>query len=105
VQRKSFLLNKHDRFSFLHKSSSSEHNSALHFAHATGFNASTYSSLLLQLSQYSDVYAMDLRGHGDTEASAVPGEYSGWQVYADDIAFFADEINNPLVLIGHSYRK
>jgi len=102
VQRKSFLLNKHDRFSFLHKSSSGEHNSALHFAHATGFNASTYSSLLLQLSQYSDVYAMDLRGHGDTEASAVPGEYSGWQVYADDIASFANKINKPLVLIGHS---
>ena len=102
MQRKNFLSNKQDHFSYLLKTSSIQHNSALHFAHATGFNASTYTSLLLRLSEYSDVYAMDLRGHGDTEASAVPSVLSSWQVYADDIASFTDEINKPLVLIGHS---
>lgn len=103
MQRKSFTSSKKDHFSFLYKTSIfSEHKCAIHFAHATGFNASTYTSLLLRLSDYSDVYAMDLRGHGNTEASAVPGMGSSWQVYADDITSFTQGINKPLVLIGHS---
>jgi pimeloyl-ACP methyl ester carboxylesterase len=102
MQRKSYLSNKQECFSFLHSKSSKENKFAVHFAHATGFNASTYSSLLLKLSEHSDVYAMDLRGHGSTEASAVPGTYLSWDVYGDDITSFIQKIDKPLVLIGHS---
>jgi pimeloyl-ACP methyl ester carboxylesterase len=102
MERQLFRKNKQECFSILYKKSSNEPNCAIHFAHATGFNASTYSSLLLKLSEYSDVYAMDLRGHGETQAIAVPSAHTSWQIYADDITSLTHNIDKPLVLMGHS---
>jgi pimeloyl-ACP methyl ester carboxylesterase len=36
----------------------------LHFAHATGFNAETYRSLLQPLAETFHIFAGDARGHG-----------------------------------------
>lgn len=75
----------------------------LHFAHATGFNAETYRTLLQPLAGTFHIIAADFRGHGFTSLRAVPEEFAGWQVYGRDLARFLDRIGKgPAVLAGHS---
>jgi pimeloyl-ACP methyl ester carboxylesterase len=75
----------------------------LHFAHATGFNAQTYQSLLQPLSERFHVHASDARGHGLTVLGTAPGMPRGWTVFRDDLLAFLDDIGGkPLILAGHS---
>ena len=74
----------------------------LHFAHATGFNAATYQTLLAPLAAHFRVMATDLRGHGFTRAEADPAKLKVWTIYADDLAALLDMVNEPVFLSGHS---
>jgi pimeloyl-ACP methyl ester carboxylesterase len=75
----------------------------LHFAHANGFNALTYRTLLEPLAERAHIYAPDLRGHGMTTLPAQPGMAKGWRIYRDDLIRFLEMLpQRPLVLAGHS---
>ncbi len=77
---------------------------ALHFAHATGFNAQTYRALLDPLADRLHLLACDSRGHGFTTLPATDGAtLSGWTLYRDDLARNLDALNlAPAILCGHS---
>ena len=74
------------------------------FAHANGFNARTYSSILAPLAADLRILVVDLRGHGDSSLPADPGRHRGWGVYADDLGVLLAgiEARRPPVLAGHS---
>lgn len=74
----------------------------MHFAHATGFNAETYRELLAALDPSLDVYAMDARGHGLSEATADPKKLRSWAPYRKDLEAFVETLGRPTVLAGHS---
>jgi len=77
------------------------------FFHATGFNAETYIPFFLKLNellenQYS-IYALDQRGHGLSEATAVPSELSSWNTYFEDGKNFLSKFSSSEnILMGHS---
>jgi pimeloyl-ACP methyl ester carboxylesterase len=75
----------------------------LHFAHATGFNAETYRSLLTPLQGRFRVAAADLRGHGFTTLPAAPGPQANWETFGTDLGNILDRLDrNGVVLAGHS---
>ena len=74
----------------------------LHFTHATGFNSLTYRSILGPIAQYYDLYCIDLRGHGFTEADANPDRFRSWQLYENDLSEFIHSMEGSIVLAGHS---
>ena len=77
--------------------------SLLHFAHATGFNAQTYESLLTPLQGRFRVMASDLRGHGFSTLPATPGPQAAWQTFGDDLSNILDALDDRNVLLaGHS---
>jgi pimeloyl-ACP methyl ester carboxylesterase len=79
------------------------HAATLLFAHANGFNAQTYRTLLAPLSDCFRVFACDLRGHGFSSLPAPEGLAKGWDVFAHDLVALAARISNkPPVLAGHS---
>lgn len=73
------------------------------FAHANGFNAATYRSLLAPLSASLRILAPDLRGHGQTRLpTPTKGRWS-WNDHRDDLAALLDTLDGPPVaLAGHS---
>lgn len=76
---------------------------SLHFAHATGFNAETYRSLLAPLAGEFRILASDARGHGFTTLPPTPGPPRGWTVYRDDLLRVLDALDaSPIILCGHS---
>ncbi len=76
---------------------------ALHFAHANGFNALTYRSLLDDLGDEARIFASDLRGHGQTTLAANPKGMRSWLIYRDDILRALQEVDGrPKILAGHS---
>jgi pimeloyl-ACP methyl ester carboxylesterase len=75
---------------------------AVHFAHATGFNANTYALLLESLDSDIDVYAMDARGHGLSRAPANPRTLRTWKPYVRDLESLVRTMPRPTVLVGHS---
>jgi pimeloyl-ACP methyl ester carboxylesterase len=76
---------------------------ALHFAHANGFNALTYRTLLEPLAGVFHLYASDMRGHGMTTLPAQPGMAKGWRIYRDDLIRVLEMLpQRPLILAGHS---
>jgi pimeloyl-ACP methyl ester carboxylesterase len=76
---------------------------SLHFAHANGFNALTYRSLLDGLANDVRLYASDLRGHGQTTLAANPKGMASWRIYRDDILRLLQELDGrPKILAGHS---
>jgi pimeloyl-ACP methyl ester carboxylesterase len=76
---------------------------SLHFAHANGFNALTYRSLLEYLADEMRLYAGDLRGHGQTTLAANPKGMRSWFIYRDDILRLLQEVDGrPKILAGHS---
>jgi pimeloyl-ACP methyl ester carboxylesterase len=89
-------------FSVLHRPAIAGGSVAIHFAHATGFNAETYRELLLSLDPSLDVYAMDARGHGRTRAEADPRKLHSWAPYRRDLEAFVETLSRPTVLAGHS---
>ena len=82
-------------------------NKKIFFFHATGFNAETYIPFFLKLNellenQYS-IYALDQRGHGLSEATAVPSELSSWNTYfMDGKNFLSKFSSSENILMGHS---
>jgi len=76
---------------------------AVHFAHANGFNALTYRTLLEPLERDMRIYASDLRGHGQTTLAANPKGMRSWLIYRDDIVRTLNELDGrPKLLAGHS---
>ena len=76
---------------------------SLHFAHANGFNALTYRTLLEALAAEMRIYATDLRGHGQTSLAANPKGMGTWLIYRDDILRTMHELDGrPKMLVGHS---
>lgn len=75
---------------------------AVHFAHATGFNANTYAPLFETLDPSIDLYAMDARGHGLSRASADPEALRTWNPYVRDLESLVTTLSSPIVLAGHS---
>jgi len=75
----------------------------LHFAHANGFNAETYRTLLSPLTDRLRVFASDARGHGGTTLSTAPGMQQGWTIFRDDLIAVLDRIApDGAFLAGHS---
>jgi pimeloyl-ACP methyl ester carboxylesterase len=73
------------------------------FAHANGFNAQTYCTLLAPLAGALHVWACDLRGHGFSMLPAPPGLAEGWTIFRDDLmALVARLPAAPTILAGHS---
>ncbi len=76
---------------------------SLHFAHANGFNAETYRTLLSPLAGAARLFATDLRGHGATTLPADPGRMNSWTRYRDDLIGVLEALGaGPYVLAGHS---
>ena len=76
------------------------------FFHATGFNAETY-ALFLKLNEILEnqfsIYELDHRGHGLSEATAVPSELSSWNTYFEDGKNFLSKfLSSENILMGHS---
>jgi pimeloyl-ACP methyl ester carboxylesterase len=75
----------------------------LHFAHATGFNAETYRSLLAPLAGKFQIFASDARGHGFSTLPANPQRNANWTNYRNDLVRMLDALGDkPIVLSGHS---
>lgn len=75
----------------------------LHFSHANGFNAETYTALLTPLQGRFRVTAADMRGHGFTTLPAEPGMQTGWRVFGEDLGRVLGGLDDkPFVLAGHS---
>ncbi len=73
------------------------------FAHANGFNASTYIHLLAPLAGEFRVLALDMRGHGETTLPTDSRLAAGWRVFRDDLLRVLDALAiRPDVLAGHS---
>lgn len=72
------------------------------FAHATGFNAGTYRSLLGPLAAQFRILAIDQRGHGLSPAPAEPDELRTWDTFSDDLVALLDLLDEPAFLSGHS---
>jgi pimeloyl-ACP methyl ester carboxylesterase len=88
--------------SYLHRPAEGAPSARVHFAHATGFHAGTYKSLLARLHPSIEVFALDQRGHGRSKAEARPKKLRSWDVYRDDLVAFLDALGGDLVLAGHS---
>jgi pimeloyl-ACP methyl ester carboxylesterase len=89
-------------FSVLRREETGAETVTVHFAHATGFNAETYSSLLADVDPSIGLFLMDARGHGRSEARADPRRLRSWQPYRKDLEAFASTLPQPLILAGHS---
>ena len=73
------------------------------FAHANGFNAATYKSLLAPLSASLRILAPDLRGHGQTRLPTRTQRRRSWHDHRDDLVALLDTLDGPPVaLAGHS---
>jgi pimeloyl-ACP methyl ester carboxylesterase len=73
------------------------------FAHANGFNALTYRTLLAPLATAFHTIACDLRGHGRSGLETRAGLAKGWKIFGDDLLALAEVISNrPVILAGHS---
>ncbi len=78
-----------------------EANPPLLLIHGNRDHARTWDQVAVRLKDRFCVYAVDLRGHGDS-AWAVGGLYS-MPEFVHDIAMLGAELNrNPLTIIGHS---
>ena len=73
------------------------------FAHANGFNAMTYRSILGPLSLSLRIVAVDLRGHGASRLPAEPKGRRSWRDLRDDLTGLLDSLgDHPMVMAGHS---
>lgn len=89
-------------FSVLHRGPVGEAGVTVHFAHATGFNAETYRRFAEMFDPVVDLWMMDARGHGRSEAPAEPAKLRSWRPYRDDLERFVETLDQPVVLAGHS---
>jgi len=73
-----------------------------HIAHATGLCAGLYTPWAERLRSHLRVTGIDLRGHGRTEAQADPTQLKNWNVFYDDLEWFLESLDQPVVAIGHA---
>jgi pimeloyl-ACP methyl ester carboxylesterase len=88
--------------SYLHRPATGSPRARVCFSHANGFHAGTYKSLLVRLDPSIEVFALDQRGHGRSNAEANPKKLRSWDPYRDDLVAFIDAMGGELVLAGHS---
>lgn len=88
--------------SVLHRESTGTPRATIHFLHATGFNAEAYRELYAMLDTALDVYAMDARGHGFSNAPADPKKLRSWAPFRRDLEALVATLHGPTVLAGHS---
>jgi len=70
--------------------------------HATGFLARLWEPIATEMSARFHVFALDARGHGDSDKPAPAGGY-GWEGLATDLRGFLDTLGLAGVpIIGHS---
>jgi len=73
------------------------------FAHANGFNAQTYRTVLAPLGERFRILAIDQRGHGFSNLPADPKGRKSWRDLQADLAAVIDQLPaSPLILSGHS---
>ena len=73
------------------------------FAHANGFNAQTYRTVLAPLAERFRILAVDQRGHGFSTLPADPKGRKSWRDLQADLAALIDQLPaSPLILSGHS---
>ena len=74
------------------------------FAHANGFHALAYRTVLAPLGETLRVWAVDLRGHGRSTLLADPRTHRSWDVYGRDLAVLLQGLEQKRrpVLSGHS---
>src|SRR5690606_26204173 len=65
------------------------------FAHANGFNAYAYRTLLQPLSGALRIWAPDLRGHGRTRLPAQSQGRRSWKDHRDDLIALLDAVDGP----------
>ena len=90
-------------FSVLHREPTGGETVSVHFAHATGFNAETYRVFAEGLDSALELYMMDARGHGMSEATANPSKLRSWRPYRQDLEPFVESLRQPVILSGHSF--
>jgi pimeloyl-ACP methyl ester carboxylesterase len=77
---------------------------ALLICHATGLCGGAYRPLAAALAPHHHVFAIDMRGHGESTPPA--DDDFGWSGMADDVAAaaaaIAEEAPGPLHVVGHS---
>jgi len=74
----------------------------LHISHSIGFCAGVYSPFAERLNAHFHVIGLDTRGHGKTQAPAVPGKLNNWNILYDDLESFFRLLDKPLISVGHS---
>jgi pimeloyl-ACP methyl ester carboxylesterase len=89
-------------FSVLRRESSGTGRATIHFLHATGFNAEAYRVLFTTLDPELDVWAMDARGHGLSNAPADPKKLRSWKPFRQDLEALVETMPAPVILAGHS---
>lgn len=73
------------------------------FAHANGFNAAAYRSLLAPLSASFRIWAPDLRGHGRSTLPVFARPKTSWIDHRDDLLGLLEALDGPpVVMAGHS---
>jgi pimeloyl-ACP methyl ester carboxylesterase len=70
--------------------------------HATGFLGRLWEPVARQLTSDHTVYALDMRGHGDSDRPDGPGAYD-WHNFVQDIAAALDRLGlHGMPIVGHS---
>ena len=105
IKRKEIKISK-EIFSYLHLEGKSKDKN-LFFFHATGFNAETYTPFFSKLNEFLDneysIFALDQRGHGLSEASALSSDLTSWKSYFLDANNFLNNfISSENIVMGHS---
>jgi len=59
--------------------------------HANGFCGGTWSLVAAELTSHYHVFAVDARGHGDSDAGVVPDDYD-WEYFVDDLTAVAGQL-------------
>ncbi|MGW8187667.1 MAG: alpha/beta fold hydrolase [Desulfobacterales bacterium] len=74
----------------------------IHFLHANGFCAGTYTPFLRYLLADFHVFASDVRGHGGSSVSGAP-RIRHWDIFATDLTLTIEKAMRPPVIgMGHS---
>ena len=74
----------------------------VHFLHANGFCAGTYSPFVKHLINDMHVVASDLRGHGGSDQPNLK-RVSNWHIFADDLKILIEQtMAPPIIGMGHS---
>jgi len=71
--------------------------------HATGFLARLWQQVAETLATQSDVYAFDMRGHGDSDKPPPEGDNYHWRNLVADLRGFCDALGlRGVPIVGHS---